>query len=114
MPRQEVIFYIDGYNLYRGIKESKILYPFYLWLNISQLCTNLVDKKTEVVKKIRYFSALPIGTSRQDQEKLHRHRTYMGAIKAVDQRVDDALGLMKFIDATCEAVGGCGRNHFLL
>jgi uncharacterized LabA/DUF88 family protein len=110
MPKSPVNVYIDGYNLYRGIKDSPRLYPYYLWLDIAQLCTNLVNKRDEVVRSIKFFTAYPIGGSQDNQEKLFRHKTYMGAIQAKDTRVEVRLGIMQPRPYVCEVPkidGGC-------
>jgi len=108
MTKEPVNFYIDGYNLYRGIKESPTLYPYYLWLNLSELCTNLVDKKDEVVKTIRYFTAFPLRDTPEKGERRLRHETFVNAARAFDCRVEPSLGEMKKVTRQCEAINGCG------
>lgn len=69
-------FYIDGYNLYCGIKEQS-LYP-YIWLNLHELCTALLSRShREQLKSIKYFTAIP---EKFDAPRAKRHQTYLRAL----------------------------------
>jgi hypothetical protein len=63
----DVIAYIDGFNLYNGLK-SKYRHR-YLWLDLEALCTKLLVKDQEL-RAVKYFTARfaanrrPCGASR--------------------------------------------------
>jgi len=101
-------FYIDGYNLYRGIKDCDILYPFYLWLDLGKLCNGLVDKLKENLIAINYFTAYPIGNFPDDEQKKDAHKTYVSALKVSDTRFNPVIGTMAFSEVKCRAKMGCG------
>lgn len=73
---QRVITYVDGFNLYFGLKSSK--WHKYYWLNIQKLAHNLLkpDQKLELVK---YFTAMI--TSPPGKEK--RQRTFIEALETL-------------------------------
>ena len=65
----KVIVYVDGFNLYHGALEST---P-YKWLNIEQLCYNLLPAGAEIVS-LKYFTAWvkPQGdASRPGRQKIY-------------------------------------------
>lgn len=51
---ERVITYIDGFNLYFGLKASN--YQRYYWLNIQQLALNLLKPDQQLVRT-KYFTA---------------------------------------------------------
>ena len=53
-PDERVIAYIDGFNLYHGLRESKL--RRYYWLNLRALAENLLRKYQELVCT-KYFTA---------------------------------------------------------
>lgn len=66
-------FYIDGFNLFFGIKslKNKRLY----WLNIQNLCQRLTPSTQELVR-IRYFTA----KVKNPEEKRLRQKDYLQAL----------------------------------
>jgi uncharacterized LabA/DUF88 family protein len=73
---EKVITYIDGFNLYFGLK-SKGWKKFY-WLNIYILCKNLLKPHQKLIK-VKYF------TSRisEPPEKRKRQTTYIEALETL-------------------------------
>lgn len=71
-PPKRVITYIDGFNLYFGLKEK---FPQYKWLDVVKLSNRLV-KKGQVLIEVKYF------TSRVSNhpEKEKRQSTYIDAL----------------------------------
>jgi len=75
--RQRVIVYIDGFNLYFGLKTKK--WKNFYWLNIQQLAHNLLKPDQELVTT-KYF------TSRiaSPPEKAKRQGTFIEALETLD------------------------------
>jgi uncharacterized LabA/DUF88 family protein len=76
-PKQRVIFYVDGFNLYFGMKQSG--WKRYYWLNVRRLAENLVLPNQELVG-VYYF------TSRisRPEDKRVRQNSYLEALEATD------------------------------
>jgi uncharacterized LabA/DUF88 family protein len=64
---QNVIFYIDGLNLYYGLKDKN--WKKYYWLDIVKFCENLLLENQNLVE-VNYFNAIPIDADRQERFKL--------------------------------------------
>lgn len=77
--KQDVIVYIDGFNLYYGMKESS--WQKYYWLNIHQLSLNLLIKG-QLLKKVKYFTAR-VSSSKSDPQKSKRQNTYLEALETL-------------------------------
>ncbi len=54
--KQRVIFYIDGFNFYFGLKSKK--WRRYYWLDIEKFCSQFLRPHQELVE-VNYFSAIP-------------------------------------------------------
>lgn len=76
MKAEIVISYIDGFNLYFGLKAKK--WQRYYWMDMDSLSINLL-KKHQFLSKTHYF------TSRitRDPDKQRRQNTYLEALTAV-------------------------------
>ena len=77
MAKERVIGYIDGFNLYFGLKASK--WQRYYWLNLQLLVANLLKPDQELVLT-KYF------TSRVSYppEKQQRQSTFIEALETLD------------------------------
>jgi uncharacterized LabA/DUF88 family protein len=83
-----VIAYVDGFNLYFGLRDSGL--RRYLWLNICQLAANLVHPDQELVFT-KYFSSRISGpapgdtspAARKLTEKRKRQLTYLEALETL-------------------------------
>jgi uncharacterized LabA/DUF88 family protein len=73
-----VITYIDGFNLYHGIK-SKYGRKYY-WLDVEELSENLLQSGQTLVQ-VKYFTAM-IG---KNPPKEKRQRTYISALKTLSK-----------------------------
>ena len=73
---KQVITYIDGFNLYYGLKSK--YGRKYIWLNVESLSTSLL-KQGQILKKVRYFTAM----IRHNPNKEKRQRTYISALKTL-------------------------------
>ena len=88
MPKYKVITYIDGFNLYFGIRQEAIKrgtidnpdrrWYRLLWLNLETLSKNMLNQNQELVAT-KYFTA-PIISSKGKQE---RQNMYLDALRTV-------------------------------
>jgi uncharacterized LabA/DUF88 family protein len=74
MPR--VISYIDGFNMYYGLKSKK--WERYLWLDVRALSLNLLKSDQSLVYT-KYFTA----RISQPPDKVKRQNTYLEAIQTL-------------------------------
>lgn len=76
MKAETVVSYIDGFNLYFGLKKMK--WQRYYWMDVDTLSVNLL-KKHQLLAKTHYF------TSRitNNPDKQRRQNTFLEALKAV-------------------------------
>ena len=75
----QVAVYIDGFNLFYGIR-SKGWKQFY-WLNVYRLAENLL-RPNQQLSVVRYFTA-PILPDLNDPDKDKRQETYLDALSTV-------------------------------
>jgi uncharacterized LabA/DUF88 family protein len=78
--RERVVAYIDGFNLYFGMREAG--FNNCRWLNIHKLIINLL-KPHQCLMGIKYF------TSRvsNNPDKQKRQSTYIDALESIDIRI---------------------------
>ncbi|KTD18716.1 NYN domain [Legionella lansingensis] len=76
--KKKVVAYVDGFNLYHGIKNLNK--PYLKWLNLRSLAEKFIDQKTEQIEKVYYFSAI---ATHLDKETVQRHRTYIEALETI-------------------------------
>jgi uncharacterized LabA/DUF88 family protein len=73
---ERVVVYVDGFNLYHALKDLRR--PYLKWLDLRRLAATFVDKTTQHLEAVRYFSAF--ATWRSDA--LPRQKAYVAALKA--------------------------------
>ena len=71
-----VIAYIDGFNLYYGLKEMR--WQRYYWLNLAELTRLLLPADQQLVV-VKYFTAL-VSSTRADPDKNRRQTTFLEAL----------------------------------
>ena len=84
-PPLKVIAYIDGFNLYYGMRESN--FREYYWLDVPQLARNLL-KPHQLLVYTRYFTARVAGPTSADagpravrlEAKRTRQATFLDAV----------------------------------
>ena len=76
--KKKIAVYVDGFNLYHGIKNLNK--PYLKWLNLRSLAEKFIDPKTDHIEQIYYFSAI---ATHLDKETILRHRTYVEALETV-------------------------------
>ncbi len=74
--QERVIVYIDGYNLYFGLKESG--YRRYFWLNIDALSKKILKTNQELIG-IKYFTSLVTN----NVSTRVRQKTYINALQTL-------------------------------
>lgn len=77
MKPHRLIFYIDGFNLYFGLKSRE--WRKYYWLDLQQMCARLIRPHQSLVK-VRYFTAR---INQAAEGKRRRQLTYLEAIETL-------------------------------
>jgi uncharacterized LabA/DUF88 family protein len=97
---ERVIAYIDGYNLYHGLREKGWKWAY--WLNIQALSRRLL-KLNQVLIETKYFtSMITHAASRQ-----RRQRTYIEALETLSD-FHIFYGHFMVDSETCQV---CGHTH---
>ena len=65
--KQRVIFYIDGFNFYFGLKDKK--WKQFYWLNIVKFCSSFIKPHQELIE-VNYFSAVQKDIGKQECQDL--------------------------------------------
>jgi len=76
---ERVIVYIDGFNLYFGMREKG--WRRYYWLNVHSLAKNLLKPYQELVTT-KYFTSR-VSSTPNDPEKAKRQGEYLEALNTV-------------------------------
>jgi len=85
MPKQRVIAYIDGFNLfYSSLKGTG-----FKWLDLVSLCESMLTPEQELVS-VKYFSAL-VGSFKGDTSRTDRQRFYLEVL-STNPKVEIKLG----------------------
>ncbi len=93
---QRVIVYIDGYNLYYGLRES--YGSKYKWLDLQALATSILRPNMELVA-VKYFTAI---TKSKDASK-QRQEIYLKALQLHNDKVEVYLGRFLSKMKTCRS-----------
>jgi hypothetical protein len=88
-----VVAYVDGFNLYFGLKNG--YGRRYHWLDLQALATSLLQSGQEL-REVQYFTA----GVKNDPEGARRQSTYLDALEAT---------ALKFSDLCLLSVGSTGR-----
>jgi len=98
--RKRVVAYIDGMNLYYGLKESRGRRG--LWLDLEKLVKSIAgDPAQYKVTQINYFTAMVKGA-----DSAQRQQIYLDAIRASQPLVNISLGQYQNKKIECR---NCGR-----
>ena len=101
-PPKRVIVYVDGFNLYYGMKSSK--WQRYYWLDVCALSRHLV-RSDQVLVGTKYFSA----RIARPPDKVMRQSTYLEAIEALPG-IQIEYGRYR---SDLEACTQCGHERFV-
>lgn len=74
---ERVIVYIDGFNLYYGIRQKR--WNQYLWLDVHLFAQNLL-LKSQRLEKVRYFTSF-IFDNPNDPDKAQRQKNFLKATR---------------------------------
>jgi uncharacterized LabA/DUF88 family protein len=99
-----VVAYVDGFNLYWGMKAKSG--RKYLWLDVEALATSLL-RPGQRLEAVRYFTA----TVRNDPDALGRQYTYLTALRAHAPKVEIILGRYQEKTVTCRTCGAQWRSY---
>ena len=114
-PPERVIAYIDGYNLYYGLRDAG--YRQYYWLDMPALARNLL-KPGQTLEFTKYFTARIAGPKPADSpakrarldEKRRRQTQYLDALSALTNfKIYEGHYLAK--DRSCHACGARWTTH---
>lgn len=97
IKKERVIAYIDGYNLYFGLKESGLLR--YIWLNVELLVQNLLNNNQELVQ-VKYFTTLITN----NVDKRLRQKIYVESLQTLP-KVNVFFGKFQREKTNCTACG---------
>lgn len=75
VKKEGVIAYIDGYNLYFGLKEGG--FNRFLWLDVHALVSKILKPNQELIK-VKYFTTLVTN----NVAKRLRQKTYLNALQS--------------------------------
>lgn len=76
---ERVIVYIDGFNLYYGLRSRG--WRHYLWLDLRRLSENLL-RPTQRLEAVRYFTAR-ISAEQHDPDRPKRQNLYLEALETL-------------------------------
>ena len=81
MPKERVSVYVDGFNLYHAIDDLKE--PFLKWVNLQRLSQLLIQKRSQRLVKVAYFSAIATYFQNTEHEgRIRRHEAYIRALES--------------------------------
>ena len=99
MKKERVIAYIDGFNLYHGLRDAKLKSS--RWLDLRGVCESLLKPHQELVV-VRYFTSIV-----RNKSGARRQNVYLDALRSRgDIQID--LGHLLPKTLTCSK---CGYQH---
>lgn len=97
MKSEKVIAYIDGFNLYFGLKEKG--WSCYYWLNVYVLCRNLLTPPQQLII-VKYFTSRIPGPP----DKSKRQSTFLDALGTVTE-IKPYFGKYQTTPVPCDKCG---------
>ncbi len=99
-PGKRVIAYIDGFNLYYGLKERG--WERFLWLDLPVLARSLIKKQQDLIQTKYFTSRIATPASKQKRQSI-----YLEAVKAhCGNHLKMYFGYYQFDPWKCDS---CGR-----
>ena len=102
-PTVRVAAYIDGYNLYHGVRQDG---RRYLWLDLEGLVRSLLKPEQRLVA-VRYFTA----RRRNDPPAEHRQQTYLNALAAHSTVLEIKHGRFQEKPRRCRSCGSTWPDY---
>ena len=96
--KERVIAYVDGMNLYHGVRSLGV--PRYLWLDVRALSLSLLQPN-QVLSGVKYFTSL-FSSDGDDVGMVHRQSTHLKAL-------DTLVGLELVEGRFQSKIGKCRR-----
>ena len=79
------ILYVDGFNLYHAIDDLKD--DRLKWLSLRSLAERIIQKKSETLAGVVYFSAYAHFRTPKDPSVVQRHRHYVAALQSTNVEI---------------------------
>lgn len=97
---QRVIVYVDGFNLYYGLRSKN--WKWFYWLNIQEMAQRML-KQRQILASTKYFTSIV----KQPADKHKRQATFLEALRTLS---DFQIYYGHFLSdmVTCS---NCGRTH---
>ena len=110
---ERVAVYIDGFNLYYGLKSKRLgrrgkRWPCYYWLDIRRMSQRILRGNQELVF-VRYFTAR-VHHVANDPSKVHRQNTYIEALSTLTD-VEIREGYFAEKVKTCRRCGATYKDY---
>jgi uncharacterized LabA/DUF88 family protein len=102
--RTDVIAYIDGFNLYNGLRDK--YHRQYLWLDLEALCRSLLLPGQRLAK-VKYFTA----AVRRQPGSLRRQQTYWNALDVHSAHLSIERGRFQEKSLSCRSCGTVWRSY---
>lgn len=100
------IVYIDGFNLYYGIRERN--WRRFLWLDLNKMCRSLLKPDQELTE-VKYFTARVASTS-WDRNKSKRQGSFLEALRTLPN-LSIFYGHYLSKEMTCKKCGNKWVTH---
>ena len=102
---ERVIAYVDGLNLYHGIRSANL--DRYLWLDISKLASSLLRKRQKLLATKYFVARFPAQHRRAAARRQH---AYLSALTAIDE-LEIVEGRFQSHPTTCDECGAVRQRH---
>ena len=106
MPKERVAVYVDGFNLFYGLKSRG--WNRYYWLNLRKLAENLLLPHQRLAA-VRYFTARVYPDS-EDPENVIKQTTYLEALETLPD-LTIAFGIFRPKEVKCYNCGNIRRTY---
>lgn len=103
MKPRRAVFFIDGFNLYNGLKEANLY--CYIWLDLVKLCNSIIKAETEELKLVKYFTS----KVQFPPDSNLRQAVYLKALDTTSPKIQIIKGILKQIKEECE---NCGHQYY--
>ena len=98
--KKRAILYVDGFNLYYGIRG--FTNPCVKWLNLESLGESFVDANTKLIE-VKYFTAeIKFDEERDNRDSCRRQTAYIKALEAFCTKIKIIYGSFLYKDRRCQ------------
>lgn len=70
---KRVIFYIDGFNFYNGLKSISNINHYwkkFYWIDFVKFCNSFLNSDHHELTKVKYFTAPPLNNGKKERQKI--------------------------------------------